>query len=86
MLDEERHVEPSERDAVDREGVTRDQARRLSVKDLPPGGTGASRRRPSRAGDQELALCHVVGDRVGEEEADAGVELRVALGHQSGEP
>ena len=44
VLDEEQHVEPSEQDGVDREEVTGDQALRLSVKELGPGGTRASRR------------------------------------------
>jgi len=45
VLDEEQYVEPSEQDGVDREEVTGDQALRLSVKELGPGGTRASRRR-----------------------------------------
>ena len=44
VLDEEQYVEPSEQDGVDREEVTGDQALRLSVRELGPDGTRASRR------------------------------------------
>jgi hypothetical protein len=37
------HIEASEQDGVDREEVTSDQARRLSVEEVRPSGTGPSR-------------------------------------------
>src|SRR4029450_10362180 len=52
-LDEEEHVEASERDRLDSEEVTGEHARGLLTEELSPARPGAPRRRPQLVGQQD---------------------------------